>query len=226
MSTLSLRLPESVHHGAREYARRMPAFRVLVNTPTPQGSTGITTNVFPAMTLGCGAMAGNATGDNVSPLHLINTKRLAWAVRKPEEAFPPRPTDLETKPTQISMPTNLDKTTVAAAVERYLAGRGLSESPAPASNVASIVDRFLAGRALPEAPKAADPKPAELPLSLPPSPPPPAPPKLELTDFVCENDVRQAIHHGKKIYIGKKSIVTPSARDLGIQYDVLVVAER
>src|SRR5580704_18429711 len=41
----------------REYAMRMPAYRVLVNTPSPQGSTGITTNVFPAMTLGRGAVA-------------------------------------------------------------------------------------------------------------------------------------------------------------------------
>ena len=70
-----------------QYALRMPAIRVLVNTPAPQGSTGITTNVFPSMTLGCGAMAGNITGDNVGPLHLINIKRLAYAVRKPEEAF-------------------------------------------------------------------------------------------------------------------------------------------
>ena len=61
----------------------MPAMRVLVNTPAPQGSTGITTNVFPSMTLGCGAMAGNITSDNVGPLHLINIKRLAYVVRKP-----------------------------------------------------------------------------------------------------------------------------------------------
>ena len=71
----------------REYGMRMPAMRVLVNTPAPQGSTGITTNVFPSMTLGCGAVAGNITSDNVGPLHLINIKRLAYVVRKPEEAF-------------------------------------------------------------------------------------------------------------------------------------------
>ena len=68
----------------REYGMRMPAMRVLVNTPAPQGSTGITTNVFPSMTLGCGAMAGNSTSDNVGPLHLINIKRLAYTVRTPE----------------------------------------------------------------------------------------------------------------------------------------------
>src|SRR6202142_1597188 len=71
----------------REYAQRMPANRVLVNTPTPQGSTGITTNVFPSMTLGCGAAAGNITSDNVGPQHLFNIKRLAYAVRTPAEAF-------------------------------------------------------------------------------------------------------------------------------------------
>jgi len=71
----------------REYGLRMPSFRVLVNTPSPQGSTGITTNVFPAMTLGCGAVAGNSTSDNIGPLHLINIKRLAYVARKAEEAF-------------------------------------------------------------------------------------------------------------------------------------------
>src|SRR4051812_3710953 len=44
----------------RQYALRMPANRVLVNTPAPQGSTGITTNIFPSMTLGCGSVAGNS----------------------------------------------------------------------------------------------------------------------------------------------------------------------
>ncbi len=71
----------------REFAMRMPAFRVLANTSSPQGSTGITTNVFPAMTLGCGAVAGNITSDNIGPLNLINIKRLAYVARKAEEAF-------------------------------------------------------------------------------------------------------------------------------------------
>jgi acyl-CoA reductase-like NAD-dependent aldehyde dehydrogenase len=70
-----------------EYARRMPAMRVLVNTPSPQGSVGITTNLLPSMTLGCGAAGGNSTGDNVGPLHLINIKRVAYMIRRPEDAF-------------------------------------------------------------------------------------------------------------------------------------------
>ncbi len=36
----------------REFAVRMPAMRVLVNTASPQGSVGITTGLLPSMTLG------------------------------------------------------------------------------------------------------------------------------------------------------------------------------
>ena len=34
-------------------------------------------------------------------------------------------------------------------------------------------------------------------------------------DFVSEDDVRQAIQKGEKIYINAKTIITPAARDLG-----------
>jgi acetaldehyde dehydrogenase (acetylating) len=147
----------------REYAMRMPAFRILVNTPSPQGSTGITTNVFPSMTLGCGAMANNSTSDNVGPLHLINIKRLAFVVRKPEEAFEmPLDYNAATYPAAgAASPGDLaiDRSVVAAAVERYLASRGTpakaaggpscsceTAKPAPSSVSADVVDRFLARR--------------------------------------------------------------------------------
>jgi acetaldehyde dehydrogenase (acetylating) len=152
----------------REYAMRMPAYRVLVNTPSPQGSTGITTNVFPAMTLGCGAAAGNSTSDNVGPLHLINIKRLAYVARKPEEAFE-MPLDYNAAPypsAGVSAGSlTVDHNTVVAAVERYLASRGISvpapvpqkpadghacscstAKPATAKVSADVVDRFLARR--------------------------------------------------------------------------------
>jgi len=38
--------------------------------------------------------------------------------------------------------------------------------------------------------------------------------------------VRTAIDAGRKIYIGPKSIVTPSARELGDRFDILVLAKR
>jgi hypothetical protein len=44
-------------------------------------------------------------------------------------------------------------------------------------------------------------------------------------DFVCEADVRDAIRDKRKIYIGPKTIVTPSARDLAGPSDILVLAQ-
>jgi thymidylate kinase len=43
-------------------------------------------------------------------------------------------------------------------------------------------------------------------------------------DFVCEEDVRQALRQGRKIVIGDRSIVTPAARDLGEQHRLFVEA--
>src|SRR6478672_702268 len=122
----------------REYAMRMPANRILVNTPAPQGSTGITTNVFPSMTLGCGAVAGNITSDNVGPQHLINIKRLAYVARKPEEAFE-MPLDYNAAPSSLAFgPVGpVDRGTVVAAVERYLASRGIAVAPSAGSSAAA-----------------------------------------------------------------------------------------
>jgi acetaldehyde dehydrogenase (acetylating) len=190
----------------REYGLRMPAFRVLVNTPAPQGSTGITTNVFPSMTLGCGAIAGNITSDNIGPLHLINIKRIAYAVRKPEEAFE--------VPAVASGPVSVQRGTVIAAVEKYLASRGVTS--AATSNVPGIVDRFLSAKKSAGA-SPAPPAPAQVPT-------PTAQPSIAA--FVCENDVRDAMQGSRKIYVGPKTIVTPSARDLGDQFGILVLAQR
>jgi acyl-CoA reductase-like NAD-dependent aldehyde dehydrogenase len=148
----------------REFAMRMPAMRVLVNTPAPQGSTGITTNVFPSMTLGCGAAAGNATSDNVGPQHLINIKRLAYTVRRPEEAFEmPLDYNAAASASAPAVDGPIDRGTVVAAVERYLASRGIpaaaakggpscacEPAPAPVTKSAEVVDRFLARRGAPE----------------------------------------------------------------------------
>jgi len=200
----------------RDFALRMPAMRVLVNTPAPQGSTGITTNVFPSMTLGCGAMAGNITGDNIGPQHLINVKRLAYAVRRADEAF-------QIPPAQASAAQHIDRQTVAAAVERYLTTCGVSVSKSTVPNVAAeVVDRFLASRSVQDRrPEAPAPRPE------PPSKPNPTPnPAPEIVDFVCEDDVRVAIRESHKIFVGPRTIVTPSARELAARFDILVLAQR
>ena len=204
----------------REYAMRMPAFRVLANTPTPQGATGITTNMFPAMTLGCGAVAGNITSDNIGPQHLINMKRLAYYVRSAEEAFPGM-TDTSSAP--------IDRDKIISAVERFLQKRGVTQVAAPpASAVAELVDQALAAKRSQQAARVVTaPPPSESPAPEPPPPPPPPPAApLPIAEFVCEDDIRQAMRRDYKIYTGPKTIVTPSARDLGSQYGILVQAER
>lgn len=67
------------------FARAVPASRVLVNTPAALGGIGATTNLFPALTLGCGAVGGSSTSNNIGPLDLVNIKRVAWGVRELEE---------------------------------------------------------------------------------------------------------------------------------------------
>ncbi len=191
---------------ARQYAMRMPAYRVLANTPTPQGSVGITTGLFPAMTLGCGSVAGNATGDNITPLHLVNIKRLAWAIRPWSNAEEP--------PVMSQAQGPVSKARIAAAVDRYLSG-----APAASTNIAGIVDKFLESKGIIQTcePCSAPRRTPEPVQALTPQPVP-------ITDFVCEDDVRQAIRHNRKIHIGARTIVTPSARELanGQREEILI----
>ncbi|MBP2641339.1 MAG: acetaldehyde dehydrogenase (acetylating) [Firmicutes bacterium] len=69
----------------REFALKKPVSRVLVNTPAALGGIGVTTNLFPALTLGCGAAGGSFTSDNVSPINLINIRKVGYGVRKLED---------------------------------------------------------------------------------------------------------------------------------------------
>jgi hypothetical protein len=53
----------------------------------------------------------------------------------------------------------------------------------------------------------------------------PLPPPIEVAEFLSENDVRQALTRNRKLYIGPKTILTPSARDLGGEHDVFIVTD-
>ncbi|WP_051623643.1 acetaldehyde dehydrogenase (acetylating) [Clostridium hydrogeniformans] len=69
----------------REFGLRVPVSRVLVNTPGTLGGIGASTNIVPALTLGCGAVGGSSTSDNIGPLNLINIKRITYGVREIED---------------------------------------------------------------------------------------------------------------------------------------------
>lgn len=72
----------------REFALKKPVSRLLVNTPGALGGIGGTTNLAPALTLGCGAVGGSSTSDNITPFNLINIRRVAWGVREMEDIRP------------------------------------------------------------------------------------------------------------------------------------------
>ena len=70
----------------RRFALQIPVSRFLVNTPAALGGIGQSTGLFPALTLGCGAVGGSSSSNNISPMDLINIRRVAWDQgRQPEK---------------------------------------------------------------------------------------------------------------------------------------------
>jgi acetaldehyde dehydrogenase (acetylating) len=212
-----------IHTRSREaavkFGAEMPASRITVNTPTTHGAIGFSTALPPSMTLGCGSWGGNVTSDNVSPLHLMDIKRVAFETRPVKSARPAVSAQTATSPTPHPV----------AAREPVVAGGKIDRQ-----EIAAIVDRFLAGkRSEPAASPLPSPAPSEIeteagsmytaPAPLPPPPAPreskPAPPSnnngAKAVEFVSEDDVRRAIQKGEKIYVTARTIITPSARDIG-----------
>ena len=274
-----------------QFGEAMPAFRVVVNSASVHGSIGFSTNLFPAMTLGCGAPGGNITSDNIGPQHLMNIKRIAWESRGvehrtipadqrmtggmsgagvlPEPSSPrtklarrrsKRTTVLESSSASkrnqagqaaeapVPMPiSGVERATIARVVESVMSAQGIvrgagapnvpssgKELPSPAAVAAGIADRLFGASAKVkgEAPansssaslaNAAAVSAVRLPLSQNQRlQPPPANP---VSPFVSENDVRRAMTRSEKIFVGPKTILTPSARDLGLEHEVFVETE-
>lgn len=284
-----------------QFGEAMPAFRVVVNSAAVHGSIGYSTNLFPAMTLGCGAPGGNITSDNIGPKNLMNVKRIAWETRGVEHrtvpadqrmagaANSPEPEAVQNKvdipsaaasaasapgslaeakaeveekkpaaPTPAESTGDIDRAVIARVVETVLAAQGIARGsgatkalPAPAptpaakelaspsSIAAEIADRFFGssinpsteGAATSSAASSATTKTAE--GAIPSAPAtdggkksePPAKTAAEIQGFVSENDVRRAMTRSEKIFIGRKTILTPSARDLGLEHEVFVETE-
>ena len=197
-----------------QFGLKKPAFRIIVNSPTTLGSIGLTTGLDPSMTLGCGGYGGNITSDNISPKHLLNIKRVAYettpvASLRPAATSMPPAAGLPKAPAPPRVPAGVGAASLARRIDQFLASRGYT--PPQASD---------AGR-LP-APAAAVPEPvaAEKPAPL----KAPAAPVEKPADFVCEDDVRQAMRQSRTILVGERTIVTPAARDLAEQHRVFVQA--
>jgi acetaldehyde dehydrogenase (acetylating) len=205
----------------REFGLRKPAFRICVNTPAALGAVGYTTNLFPAMTLGCGAQGNNITSDNISPLHLINLKRVAYGVRDVAAApVMTTPVTRATTPVSKAVKTSNKRAIVESVVDQWLGGKSRPE----------IHDHVPVAQVKPLGVHTAPP-PQQPPLSSyrelqhsAPKPPAAVAPAKPVP-FVCEDDVRAAIKSHARILIGKKTIVTPSARDLGEDNQIFVISD-
>jgi acetaldehyde dehydrogenase (acetylating) len=196
-----------MHTGSRDaaivYGSRMPASRVVINSPTTHGAIGFSTDLSPSMTLGCGSWGGNVTSDNVSPLHLMDVKRVAFET-KPVSA----PRSTMRSPAVAKGAGNSKRAEIAALVDSFLSKKiaddGAVTAPAAPANevfdgpVKTIIHELRPHQGEPE----------KAPVAV---------------DFVSESDVRSAIDRGEKIYIRPKTIVTPAARDLGDEKDVFAV---
>lgn len=218
---------------ATKYGLEMPASRICVNTPTTHGAIGFSTALPPSMTLGCGSWGGNVTSDNVSPIHLMDVKRVAF----------------ETRPVASSRPANTTASTQSAPSEAVANGQKGQSPTISREEITGIVDRFLANRPLERAPI---PKPEPAPVQnsgtvrlsdpaarrtnsekstngstsatstivKPESSRKDSDNGHKTVDFVCEDDVRRAIQKGEKIFVNARTIITPAARDIGESAEV------
>jgi acetaldehyde dehydrogenase (acetylating) len=202
---------------AIKYGEQMPASRVVINSPTTHGAIGFSTDLAPSMTLGCGSWGGNVTSDNVSPIHLMDIKRVAFET-KPVNAKAQTSTFKAQSPAQAVPQTatvnrqNVRREDIAAIVDKFLSQK-IAETP---KSEPSAVADGLTPQIETEKPKTESPVKTIIHELRTESSTNGAKP----VDFVSEDDVRKAVEKGEKIYITAKTIITPSARDLGEEKEI------
>ena len=185
----------------REFALQKPAARIVANSSATHGAVGFSTGLAPAMTLGCGSYGGNITADNITPLHLINVKRLAYEIRavdvaKALEAY--GYTGEITAPPPRAVPSTAP---LESRVSSFLESRGVMP---PRSSGA---DASFEGESGPAAKVSSSEAPA---------------PAVVALEFVSEDDVRGAVSNGRKLPVGPATVITPSARELGNDNNIFV----
>lgn len=194
------------------YGAQMPASRIIINSPTTHGAIGFSTDLSPSMTLGCGSWGGNVTSDNVSPIHLMDVKRVAFET-KPIGKVQNSKFKIQSSIPQKSNGERPKREEIAAIVDKFLSQK-LSEVPkenAKVETTEKIADQKsqIANEQSPvktiihelKQPSANGSKPVPV-------------------DFVSEDDVRRAVNKGEKIYVTAKTIITPSAKDLGEEKEI------
>ncbi len=188
---------------AIRYGSRMPAARIVINSPTTHGAIGFSTALPPSMTLGCGSWGGNVTSDNVSPHHLMDIKRVAFETRSVVSDKAAERSSFRTDQPGTPVPARkIERSEIASIVDEFLS-RKLAE--APPEPVGGRMEAESSKQAVIHevASKTAEGGSRKSPV-----------------DFVSEDDVKIAVSKGEKIYVNKKTIITPAARDLGGQHEV------
>jgi len=199
----------------RQFAQRVAAYRVVVNSPATHGAVGYSTGLFPSMTLGCGTLGGNITSDNIGPQHLMNIKRIAHELRPVERSAAHQAlSEVSAQRVAASLPAPAPLPPAPKPVAPVAAGAGVVPDRA---TVARVVERFLSQKGVPRSPEA--------PAAAPPAPKAAPAPAPRVVDFVSESDVRTAMERAEKIFISSRTIVTPSARDLGNAHGIFVETE-
>lgn len=67
----------------------LPASRIIVNSPSLLGGMGFSAGTDPSFMLGTGTWSGSIVSDNVTPMHLINIKRIAHENRPWRDIYSP-----------------------------------------------------------------------------------------------------------------------------------------
>jgi acetaldehyde dehydrogenase (acetylating) len=220
-----------------EFGLKKPAFRICVNTPTTHGSIGLTTGLDPAMTLGCGGYGGNITSDNISPKHLLNIKRLAYEIAPAVSRSIGEPATAGAGASASGQgrvpPAGINAQVLSRRIDEFLGSRGYQVRlpPSPLGGYGAPGTAFAEAPAVKPSPGL---RPGKLDTTYEPKPdttyepkphttsePEPNAPAETPLEFVCEEDVRQAIRAGQKLLISERAIVTPSARELAEEHRVL-----
>ena len=108
-----------------------PAFRIVVNSVVAIGAVGYTTGFAPAMTLGPGAWGGSITSDNITPMHLINIKRIGEEIRPYRD------------PLRGGAASARAAASAPARPRERIAAMAADGTPLAAAEVRRIVDDFL-----------------------------------------------------------------------------------
>lgn len=127
----------AIHSNDKEiimkFALEKPAFRIVVNTPSSVGAVGYTTGLMPSMTLGPGTWGGSIISENVSAMHMMNVKTLAFETNPVNSGNCVTSFDLPANLTSKSAPTSEGNFT--RIIEERLRARAGNPSANPLGNV-------------------------------------------------------------------------------------------